>query len=115
MGTQTRKARHYVLTEVVIVSRFGGATAAEASFRAWEEERKQDRFRYWRMLKRAKDDFIELTNQASIGYTFDDGAFYYYLQQNYGLKPEIIDGKIGQQYNVVDEKKYMLFVLKYSG
>lgn len=112
MVIQRRQARHYVLNEVVILR---GQSQAEAAFRSWEEEKKQDRYTYWRMLKLARNDFIELTDQASIEYTFDDGAFYYYLQKNYGLKPEIIDGKIGQHYNVVDEKKYMLFILKYSG
>ena len=112
MGIQRRKTRHHVLTEVVIMR--SGLSADEA-FRIWEETKKQDRFRYWRMLKLAKFDFIELTDQGEIDYKFDDGAFYYYLQRKYGLKPEIIDGKIGQHYTVVDEKKYMMFVLKYSG
>ena len=114
MAIQRSKTRHHVLTEVVIMSRFSGALQAEESFRKWEDERKQDRYRYWRMLKRAKADYLDLTYHASVEYTLTDSDFYYYLQHNYGLKPQIIDGKIGEFFDVVDEKKYMLFVLKYS-
>ena len=81
---------------------------------SWEQERKTKRYRYWAMLKRAKLDFIELTEQASVEYEMGDGAFYHYLEKTYGLKVELIDGKIAGEYAVVDEKKYLLFLLKYG-
>ena len=87
---------------------------AEESFRQWEAERKQERNRYWVMLRKAKNDWLKLTEQAALEYDLDDGAFYYYLQQNYGLRIELIDGKIGPEYAVVDEQKYLLFILKYG-
>jgi len=73
-----------------------------------------ERLQYWLMLRRAKDEFIKLTDQASIEYTIDDGAFFYYLEQNYGVEVELIDGKIAGEYNIVNEKKYLLFLLKYG-
>lgn len=115
MALQKSKTHHYVLNEVVILSRFAGTLMAEESFRKWEEERKEDRYRYWRMLKRARNDYLNLTHEASSQFTFEDSDFYYYLQSNYGLRPDIVDGKLGQTFTVIDEKKYMLFVLKYSG
>ena len=96
------------------MSRFGGSLQAEESFRKWDQERKLNRNRYWGMLRKAKDDFIKLTEQASIEHEMGEGAFYYYLQQNYGLKVELIDGKIGGEHAVVDEQKYLLFILKYG-
>lgn len=77
-------------------------------------ERKDKRNRYWSMLRQAKLDFIKLTEQASIEYEIGDSAFYYYLQQNYGLQVEVIDGKIAGEYAVVDEKKYLLFLMKFG-
>jgi len=72
------------------------------------------RMEYWKMLRRAKNDFIALTDQACIEYEIGDDAFYYYLRQNYGLQVELIDGKIAGHYNIVDEKKYLLFLLKFG-
>lgn len=96
------------------MSRFTGAMEVEKSFREWEEDRKRNRNKYWAMLRKANADYLKLTEQASIEYELGQGAFYYYLQQNYGLKVELIDGKIAGDYHVVDEQKYLLFVLKYG-
>ena len=72
------------------------------------------RWRYWTMLKRAKVEFLKLTDQVALEHTIDDNAFYYYLQRNYGLKIELIDGKITSNYEVVDEGRYIFFVMKYG-
>ena len=96
------------------MTRFNETLLAEESFRKWEEERKEKRNRYWSMLRRARQDWLRLTEQAAIEYDLGESAFYYYLQQNYGLKVELIDGKIAGDYTVVDDKKYMIFLLKYG-
>lgn len=77
-------------------------------------EIRKKRNQYWSMLRRARADFIKLTDQASIEYEIGEDAFYYYLAQNYGLQVELIDGSIAGDYVIVDEKKYLLFLLKYS-
>lgn len=81
--------------------------------KALQEQRKK-RNQYWSMLRRAKADFIKLTDQASIEYEMGDNAFYYYLKQNFGLQVELIDSSIAGDYNVVNEQKYLLFLLKYG-
>jgi hypothetical protein len=86
----------------------------EFSGREWEEQRKAKRDRYWRMLRSAKNEFLNLTGQESAEYDILDGAFYYYLERNYGLKVELIDGQISGEYSVINEKKYLLFLLKFS-
>lgn len=91
------------------MSKLSNSVMVEETFRQLAK-----RNQYWLMLRRAKDDFIKLTDQASIEYEMGEGAFYYYLQQNYGLKVELIDGKIAGEYTVVDKKKYIMFLLKYG-
>ena len=80
----------------------------------WATEQKTKRYRYWSMLRSAKNEFVELTQHAPAEFDVDDGAFYYYLKQNYGLQVATIDSKITSDYAVIDEKKYLLFLLKFS-
>jgi hypothetical protein len=76
---------------------------------------KEKRDQYWKMLYAARSDFMKLTEQSSADTESVHSAFYYYLQRNYGLKMELIDGKITSNYVITDEKKYTLFLLKYAG
>lgn len=78
------------------------------------KEQREKRNQYWRMLYHARQDFLILTAQSSLEYDVDPGAFFYYLKQNYGLQVNTIDGQITGDYVVIDEKKYLLFLLKYS-
>lgn len=89
-------------------------TTANELFQEWELERKKKTQKYWAMLRRAKDDYLKITEQFDIDYDMDPGAFYYYLQRQYGFKVEIVDGRIGQEYHVIDEGKFMLFIMKYA-
>jgi hypothetical protein len=41
-------------------------------------------------------------------------AFFYYLKQNYGLQVETVDGKITGDYAVVNEQKYLIFLMKFG-
>lgn len=77
------------------------------------QEQRKKRDQYWRMLFKARQDFLILTSQA-YEYDVDPGAFFYYLKQNYGLQVATIDGQITGEYAIIDEKKYLLFLLKYS-
>ena len=79
------------------------------------QKQKKKRDQYWTMLFRARQDFLALTAQASIEYDIvDPDAFFYFLKQNYGLQVATVDGKITSEYAVVDENKYLLFLIKYS-
>lgn len=77
------------------------------------QEQRKKRDQYWAMLYSARQDFLILTDQAW-EYDIDPGAFFYFLKQNYGLQVATIDGQITGEYAIVDEKKYLLFLLKYS-
>lgn len=84
----------------------------DADFKDFQEHRRK-RDQYWRMLYLARQDFLILTTQVC-DYDVDPGAFFYYLKQNYGLQAATIDGQITGDYTIFDEKKYLLFLLKYS-
>jgi hypothetical protein len=73
------------------------------------EERK-NRNQYWLMLRRANEDFHQQGFTDGIG----DGVFAHYLKQRYGIAIELIDGKITSNYYIIDEKKYIIFLLKYG-
>lgn len=87
---------------------------ATLAFEDWEKERKSKQFRYWKMLRNAKNEFLDLTGQECAEYDILDGAFYHHLEKNYGLAVELIDGHIAGEYSVIDEKKYLLFLLKFG-
>jgi len=82
------------------------------SFQEHYKELTEDRIRrqqYWAMLRRARDDFSETGNL----YT-DPYAFSHHLQKIYGLRPELDGSSNYTSYTVIDEKKYLLFLLKYG-
>jgi len=78
------------------------------------QDQRKKRNQYWAMLRSAKQAFLELAGQSGMADYMDEGAFFYYLKQNYGLQVELIDGKIAGEFSVVDEKKYLIFLLKFG-
>jgi hypothetical protein len=77
-----------------------------------EQRRKRDR--YWKMLYNARQEYLKLTDQESAEFNMNSGAFFYYLKQHYGLQVETVDSKITGDYAVVDEQKYLLFLLRFG-
>ena len=75
----------------------------------WTERKKRNS--WWAMLRAARNDFRKLMMECI---ELREEDFYYYLEQNYGLKVRFEEGLIGADYDIVDEGKHLLFVLKYS-
>jgi hypothetical protein len=71
------------------------------------------RDQYWAMLRRAREDFKKIVSPKKYGP--DPYAFSHYLQDIYGIRPEL-DGYSNYtgDYTILDEKKYLLFLLKYG-
>jgi hypothetical protein len=65
------------------------------------------------MLERANHDWRAQMDMHSSD-PGELGAFAYWLKQQYGLEIELIDGNIGAARNIVNEKKYTIFLLKYG-
>ena len=87
-------------------------TEAEPAQSLQEQRRKRDQ--YWKMLYQARQEYLILTDQGAAEFNMNSSAFFYYLKQNYGLQVETIDGNIAGDYAVVDEKKYLLFLIKFG-
>jgi len=63
-------------------------------------------------LQRVKDEYDELAHAVPIGQGFL--TFYDYVKEYYGIKLTMDGDNINLDYAVVDEKKYTVFVLKFS-
>jgi hypothetical protein len=73
-----------------------------------EIERRKNRWNYWEALKKIRKEYME-QNKEFDAYDFED-----YLVGQYGLKMNIVNGNITDGYEIVDEKKYLIFLLKFQ-
>ena len=70
--------------------------------------RRRNRWNYWEALKKVRKEYME-QNREFDAYDFED-----YLTGQYGLKMNIVNGNITDGYEIVDEKKYLIFLLKFQ-
>jgi hypothetical protein len=73
-----------------------------------EIERRKNRWNYWEALKKVRKEYMQQNKQFD-AYDFED-----YLIGQYGIKMNIVNGNITDGYEIVDEKKYLIFLLKYQ-
>ena len=71
-------------------------------------DQRRNRWNYWEALKKVRKEYIE-QNKEFDAYDFED-----YLTGQYGLKMNIVNGNITDGYEIVDEKKYLIFLLKFQ-
>ena len=77
-----------------------------------EIDRRKNRWNYWEALKKVRREYM---NDVSVlAGQFDAFDFEDYLIENYGLKMNIVNGNITDGYEIVDEKKYIIFLLKFQ-
>jgi hypothetical protein len=73
---------------------------------------RKNRWDYWSMLKKVREEYVSTVEiVAGIFDIYDFGDF---VEQNYGIKISIVDGRITDKFAIVDEKLYTYFVLKHS-
>lgn len=75
-----------------------------------EIEFRKKRWDYWKALKNIRIEYLEDTASGE----FDAFEFEDYIEENYGIKMNIVDGNITDGYKIMDEKKYLIFLLKYQ-
>ena len=68
-------------------------------------EQRRNRWNYWEALKKVRKEFMA-QNKEFDAYDFED-----YLTGQYGLKMNIVNGNITDGYEIVDEMKYLIFIL----
>jgi hypothetical protein len=73
-----------------------------------EIDKRKNRWNYWEALKKVRKEYMG-QNKEFDAYDFED-----YLIGQYGLKMNIVNGNITDGYEIVDEKKYLIFLLKFQ-
>ena len=73
-----------------------------------EIDKRKNRWNYWEALKKVRKEYMT-QNKEFDAYDFED-----YLVGKYGLKMNIVGGNITDGYQIVDEKKYIIFLLKFQ-
>ena len=73
-----------------------------------EIAKRRNRWNYWEALKKVRKEYME-QNREFDAYDFED-----YLIGQYGVKMNIVNGTITDGYEIVDEKKYLIFLLKFQ-
>jgi hypothetical protein len=71
-------------------------------------DQRRNRWNYWEALKKVRQEYM-LQNKQFDAYDFED-----YLVGQYGLKMNIVNGNITDGCEIVDEKKYLIFLLKFQ-
>jgi hypothetical protein len=71
-------------------------------------DQRRNRWNYWEALKKVRKEYMEQNNEFD-AYDFED-----YLTGQYGIKMNIVNGNITDGYEIIDEKKYLIFLLKFQ-
>ena len=79
---------------------------------AVEQQRADARRSYWIKLRKARADFHNDTVETSHPTT---GEFYYFMQRQWGIKIGLDSNQnITDTYEIVDEGKHLMFMIKYG-
>lgn len=73
---------------------------------------RRKRFQYWQALKTIRQEYM--ADMKSLDGQFDAYDFEDYVEANYGIKMNMAEGRITDSYKIMDEKKYIIFLLKYQ-
>jgi hypothetical protein len=71
-------------------------------------EQRKRRWDYWAALKLVRKEYMA-QNKEFDAYDFED-----YIIGQYGIRMNIVNGNITDGYEIVDEKKYLIFLLKFQ-
>jgi hypothetical protein len=71
---------------------------------------RKKRWDYWAALKLVRKEYMQDAKNGQFdAYDFED-----YIEKKYGIKMQIVNGNITDGYKVMDEKKYLIFLLKFQ-
>ena len=71
-------------------------------------KQRKNRWNYWEALKKVRREYMSQNSEFD-AYDFED-----YLIGQYGIRMNIVNGNITDGYEIVDEKKYLIFLLKFQ-
>lgn len=72
-------------------------------------DQRRQRWNYWEALKEIRKEFMENRKDGFDVYDFED-----FLESKYGVKMNVVNGNITDGYKIMDEKKYLIFLLKFK-
>ena len=75
-------------------------------------EFRKKRWDYWDILKKVHQEYM--TDLKDLQKSFDASEFEKYVEKTYGLKMQIVDDRITDKFEIVDEKLYSYFLLKHG-
>ena len=71
---------------------------------------RKKRWDYWAALKKVRVEYMQDAKNGQFdAYDFED-----YIEKKYGIKMQIVNGNITDGYKIMDEKKYIVFLLKFQ-
>jgi hypothetical protein len=70
-------------------------------------EFRNTRWEYWGILKKIRTEALANSPQGQLD-------FVEYMKENYGIKMNMTDGAISDKFDIVDEKLYTFFLLKWK-
>jgi hypothetical protein len=71
---------------------------------------RKKRWDYWAALKKVRVEYMQDAKNGQ----FDAFDFEDYIEEKYGIKMQIVNGNITDGYKIMDEKKYVVFLLKFQ-
>ena len=80
----------------------------EASYQEWDRAYKERRNLYWSRLQRAFRDYQAKDENANMN------SFKYYMEKQFGLRVNMVGSNIDSSYQIIDESKHTIFLLKYG-
>jgi len=88
-------------------------TNISKSFQDYDDDdpalhQRKNRWHYWNALKKVRTEYMETKTEFD-AYDFED-----YILSKYGVKMNIVNGNITDGYQIVDEKLYLIFLLKWG-
>ena len=66
----------------------------------------------WRRIVKVKQEYDALANAVPVGQGFL--TFYDYVKEYYGIKMQMNGDDLSPEYEIVDERKYTVFLLKFN-
>lgn len=84
----------------------------EQNFRTWDNEYKIKRNRYWARLRQAWADY-QAADHGPYGEP-NMSSFRYFMEKQYGIRVNMVGADIDSSYQIIDDAKHTLFLLKYG-
>lgn len=68
------------------------------------------RRKYWESLRKIRKEYSEATGD----HQFNANAFELYVEKTYGIRLVYYEGNIAGTYEIIDEQKHLIYLLKFT-